>query len=138
MTNEEFLQREKAATEHSNLVLVLRGAIADQCGVPPEMIQDTDKCDFLTENLAFDGRDECDFAMFLEDKLGIGIADRVAVRMPSPGGRRETSLPTLFGKREDCDTVAGWIRAVAPYIEEQMIAPSIGQPQRPASPGQLR
>ena len=125
MTNQMFLERVNTKTAHSGVALALRSAIADQCGVPPEMIQDTDECDFLREKLAFDGWDEVEFIMSLEDRLGIKLDDRMAAKIPMPGDRDEKwlpTLPTLFGKRKGRETVAAWICRAVSYIEEQLIA----------------
>jgi acyl carrier protein len=116
VTDEEFLRKVGIAPTHNPLALVLRRAIADQCGVKPEVIWDTDQCDWIAEKLTWDGWDEVELAMFLEKKLGIKIDDSELYDMPYPGGRRN-----IFGKKKnaDCDTVGGWICAAASYIQER-------------------
>ena len=124
MSDAAFLDRVSLADEHSSLVLALRDAVAAQCGIASETVYDTDRCDSLLDKLTLTGGwDSTEFILFLEDRLGIKIEDRVAEKMPIPGGSGTTWLPTLFGRRKDCDTVAGWIRVVVPYIQERMTGP---------------
>jgi hypothetical protein len=126
MPDDVFLQHVEAAPDDSDLVILLRRAMAEQCCLPPEMIRDTDECDFLTNKFMLTGWDMCVFPMFLEDNLGVRIDDRVGLEIPVPGG-----------KRKECNTVAGWIRAAIPYIREHIIAPSGPKAPVPRPPDDL-
>ena len=120
MSDETFLRRVNATPESACLVLLLRKAIADQCGLSPEMVWDTDECDVLANRLTWTGGwDTCEFLALLERELRVTIGDDVGMKIPSPGGWKTT----LFGKRGGCVTVAGWIRAAVPYIHKHTTVP---------------